>query len=336
VAVVTLPSYGIRLSWTRHDVLTIITLPDTGLPVSYPLAQQPPPIPLSIRIRRQDLIPDSRISRTFDDISELALKSLEALSWLCKPKVAAKGEQLIAHEDAYLFQFPFRDNCVEVCVQERDVEVLRKSLLDPENRKRIFDYLHLGVFLPASICAAPAEGRTRLSRGRPPQGHLLHAILPEAFYFAHSLLRALAIDVENDGSPPSEEARVAQQNLTRVRRRVRAILLENDDTRTYAGPSTPDDPIYLIERAFRGAWKHCGMTPPSEGGVPQDYLKRYLYGRHRRALEAHLGTAWLYVDPGLPLAYTQFWITRLLGPPGSAAQAFGLLPPLDIHPKSKR
>lgn len=195
----------------------------------------------------------------------------------------------------------------------------------------MLQYLYMEVLLPAAICAAASQPETRLSRGRAPLARLLQVRLPEAFYFAYQLLR----------EPTSNELRHCVRDIMLEPQAIaylRRFELQDGSPLLAGADFTTLDPrirsmafptiAYLVDRAFRGAWERCELTPPTEGGSPWDYLRRYVYGDRRRPLEAILSFAEFRINPGFLEAYMRLWFALLVGPPGSAARAFGLLPPI--------
>ncbi len=230
-------------------------------------------------------------------------------------------------------RFLWREWPVKIAVTREGVKAFQRAWRDPEYRQGLFDYLHLGVFLPTSVAATPSAPSVRLARGRNPMSRLLTAYLAEAFFFAYQLLR------------PTSGSGTVQ----RLKARVKDIMLE-DEAKNYLSRFVLDDgyPIlsngdvasldpritsmafptiaYLVDRAFRGAWETCGVARPTHSGSPWDYTRRYVYGRKSHALLSNLVAPALIVDPRLSVAYVQLWIALLLAQPGSAAHAFGLLP----------
>lgn len=290
-----IPGLGFSVKWTRHNILTVTTSSSFGFP------------PLTLRLARSAL--------TNADLSDLALNCLRSLPRLWSP--GQSKEWVAARGKTTQLRVLWRDWPVKITVTHTDLTALQRAWKIPGYRQELFDYLHIGVLLPTAICATPSAPSGHLARGRNPMARLLAAILPTAFLFAHKLVQI----VTSTPDWREEERLVAHRQA-----QVRAILREHDDT---AGqrPLQTTDAVYLVERAFQGAWEPCGLTPPSEGGVERDYFSHYLYrpsSRNRMTTLAMIAV--LLADSRPTIVYMQWWTALLLGPPGSAAHAFGLLP----------
>lgn len=318
-----IPGLGVSVKWTRHNILTVTTSANFGFP------------PLILRLARSAL--------TNADLGDLALHCLRNLPRLWSPN-QSKVWVTTRGKTAQL-RILWGDWPVKIAVTYADLKALRRAWKDPEYRQRLFDYLHLGVLFSTAICATPSAAGGRLARGRNPMARLLTAYLSSAFFFAYQLLRSLSGDTKNLSAGSSRSEAVA-----RLKGRVRDIMLE-DEAKDYLsrfelGDGSPllsegdltnlDSRItsmvfptiaYLVDRAFRGAWEGCGVARPTHSGSPWNYMRQYVYGLKSYGHTSSLVTTALIVDPRLSMAYVQWWINLLLGPSGSAAHAFRLLPP---------